>query len=70
MRPGNHICIECLCNVCKCDQHRYISYSIKGRIPARNASKKEWNQFIEIFLSYDPKVKEIALKTLNKVDND
>lgn len=62
----NSICIACLSTVCKCGQHQFVSYSYKGRIPKANASKKKWVTFIDMFLSYDPGYKAIAMNTLNK----
>lgn len=61
---SNNICIECLGTVCKCNQHYFVSYSYRGRVPKADAHKKEWKQFIELFLSYDKEIKAKALKTL------
>ncbi len=66
---SNSICIECLGTVCKCGKHNFVGYSYKGRVPKADAHKKEWTQFINLFLSYDQEIKTKSLETLNRLQS-
>lgn len=69
MANSRYICVNCLkvtrgAGTCHCQNRLVATFNYRGRPPKKDAHKKEWKQFIVMFLSYEPEMRDKALKTL------